>query len=138
MVVMDRDDYNYKAHQLLSDAHTYKPIPKDLTKILKNKLAQTLRDINTQGGPFDSKYKRLYPTSVVAPKLYSLPRIHKSGTPLRPIISSRGSITYGTLRELANIFHPLVGQSPHLLKNTQHFVEHIKKVNLEPGVHGIL
>ena len=29
--------------------------------------------------------------------------------------------------------HQLVGQSPHQLKNTQHFVQHIQKVKLEPG-----
>ena len=32
-----------------------------------------------------------------------------------------------------NIIHPLVGQSPHHLKNTQHFIQHIKEVKLEPG-----
>ena len=48
-------------------------------------------------------------------------------------MSSRGSITYGVAKELANIIDPLVGQSPHHLKNTQHFVQHIQKVKLEPG-----
>ena len=48
-------------------------------------------------------------------------------------MSSRGSITYGVAKILAGIIFPLVGQSPHHLKNTQHFVEHIKKVRLEPG-----
>ena len=34
-------------------------------------------------------------------------------------MSSRGSITYGVAKELAYIIKPLVGQSPHHLKNTQ-------------------
>ena len=67
-------------------------------------------------------YRKLYPTSSVAQKFYGLLKIHKVGTALRPIVSSRGSITYGMAKELANIIHPLVGQSPHHLKNTQHFV----------------
>ena len=46
---------------------------------------------------------------------------------------SMGSITYWVAKELANIICPLVGQSPHHLKNTQYFVQHIHKVNLEPG-----
>ena len=53
--------------------------------------------------------------------------------PLRLNVSSRGFITYGVAKELDNIIHPLVGQSPHHLKNTQHFVQHIKEVKLEPG-----
>ena len=67
------------------------------------------------------------------PKFYGLPKIHKVGTPLRPIVSSRGSITYGVAKELAYIIKPLVGQSPHHLKNTQHFVQQLQGKKLEPG-----
>ena len=66
------------------------------------------------------------------PKFYDLPKIHKVGTPLRPIVSSRGSITYGVTKELAYIIKPLVGQSPHHLKSTQHFVQQIHSKRLEP------
>ena len=52
--------------------------------------------------------------------------------PLRLIMSHRGSITYGMAKELAYIICPLVSQSSHHLKNTQHFVEHIQKVKVEP------
>ena len=34
---------------------------------------------------------------------------------------------------MAYIIRPLVSQSPHHLKNTQHFVQHIQKARLEPG-----
>ena len=68
---------------------------------------------------------------VLPPKFYGLPKIHKIGTP-RPIMSSRGSITYGVAKELAGIICPLVGQSPHHLKNTQHSLQHIQKARLEP------
>ena len=43
------------------------------------------------------------------------------------------SITYGVAKELAKIICPLVGKCPHHFKNTQHFVQHIKEVKLEPG-----
>ena len=46
---------------------------------------------------------------------------------------SKGSITFTVAKELANITCPLVGQSPHHLKNTKHFVQHIQKVKLLPG-----
>ena len=53
--------------------------------------------------------------------------------PLRSIVSSRGSITYEVAKEFATIICPLVGQSLHHLKNTQHFMQHLKEVKLEPG-----
>ena len=107
MVVMDREDYSVKAQSLLADTNTYKTIIKDPTNKLKNKLSQTLKDIKNQGRLSDHSYRKVYPTSVVAPKFYNLPKIHKIGTPLRPTVSSRGSITYGVAKELANITHPL-------------------------------
>ena len=35
-------------------------------------------------------YKAMYPKGCVPPKFYGLPKIHKTGNPLRPIVSSRG------------------------------------------------
>ena len=67
------------------------------------------------------------------PKFYGLPKIHKTGTPLRPIVSSRGSITYGVAKELSHIIKPLVGQSPHHLKNTQHFIQQLQGKRLQAG-----
>ena len=110
---MDQQDYISKAQDLLQDTNTYKVLPKDPTSLLKKKLITLLKDIKQTGGLSTQKYKQLYPTSAVPPKFYGLPKIHKTGTPLRPIVSSRGSITYGVAKELSHIIKPLVGQSPH-------------------------
>ena len=67
------------------------------------------------------------------PKFYGLPKIHKTGTPFRAIVSCRGSITYGVAKQLAHIIKPLVGQSPRHLKNTQHFIQQLQGKKLEPG-----
>ena len=120
MVIMDQQDYINKAQTLLQDTNTYKILPKDPTPHLKNKLITLLKNIKQTRGLSTQKYKQIYPTSAVPPKFYGLPKIHKTGTPLRPIVSSRGSITYGVAKELSHIIKPLVGQSPHHLKNTQH------------------
>ena len=80
-----------------------------------------------------TKYKQLYSTSAVSPNFYGLPKIHNAGTTLRPIVSSRGSITYGVAKELSYIIKPLVGQSPHPVKNTQHFIQQLQGKRLEPG-----
>ena len=64
----------------------------------------------------------MYSTGYVPPKVYSLPKIHKPDTPLRPIVSSCGSVTYGVAKELAKTLKPLVGKSPHHTNSTQDFV----------------
>ena len=50
----------------------------------------------------------MYPTGCVLPKFYGLPKIHKTGNPLRPIISNRGSVTYGVAKVLSKVLKPLV------------------------------
>ena len=133
MVIMDQQDYNTKAQALLQDTNTYKVLPKNPTPTLKNKLFNLLKDIKQSGGLSIQKYKQLYPTSAVPSKFYGLPKIHKTDTPLRPIVSSRGSITYGVAKELCHIIKPLVGQSPHHLKNTQHFIQQLQGIRLQAG-----
>ena len=75
----------------------------------------------------------MYPTGCVPPKFYGLPKIHKPATPLKPIVSSCGSVTYGVAKELAKILKPLVGKSPHHINTTQDFVEQVKHITLAPG-----
>ena len=48
----------------------------------------------------ENTYKRLYPTGATSPKYYGLPKVHEPGMPLRPIISSIGSVTYATAKGL--------------------------------------
>ena len=48
-------------------------------------------------------------------------------------MSRRGSITHRVAKELASIICPLVCQSPHQLKNTQHFVQQVQQVKLGQG-----
>ena len=75
----------------------------------------------------------MYLTGCVPPKFYGLTKIHKPDTPLRPIVSSCGSVTYGVAKELAKTLKPLVGKSPHHITSTQDFVEQAKQIKLEPG-----
>ena len=75
----------------------------------------------------------MYPTGCVPPKFYGLSKIHKPDTPLRPIVSSCESVTYGVAKELAKIIKPLVGKSSHHINSTQDFVEQVKHITLGPG-----
>ena len=132
MVIMDRQDYINRANHLLNQ-NTYKSIDKDPTNSIKNKLINILKRVKTKTGLDSNTYKSMYPTGCVPPKFYGLPKIHKPDTPLRPIVSSCGSVTYGVAKELAKILKPLVGKSPHHITSTQDFVEQAKHIKLEPG-----
>ena len=91
---------------------TYRTISNDPTTKYKNKLFNLLKFIKTEDGMNEILYKRLYPTGAGSPKFYGLPKIHKEGIPLRPIVSSIGSVSYETSKELARILKSLKGKSP--------------------------
>ena len=111
IVIMDRQDFISKANTL-SNQNTYRSIPWDSTNTIKNKLINILKRVKSQTGLSNQTYKSMYPTGCVSPKFYGLPKIHKLDTPLRPIVSSCGLVTYGVAKELAKILKPLVGKSP--------------------------
>ena len=127
MFLLSHYDYNQKAETLLQES-AYRPIPNDPTNKYKNKLIALLKSIKTGGGISEATYKKLYPTGAGSPKFYALPKMHKEGTPLRPIVSSIRAVTYSTSKELSRI----LGKSPHYIYNNQDFLEHLKGITLGP------
>ena len=51
--------------------------------------------------------------------------------PLNHIVSSRGFISYEVAKGLSRILKPLVGNSPHHIKNTGDFVQQLKGITLQ-------
>ena len=138
LVVMEKKDYIHKAEDLLNTS-TYKKIPEDPTIKQKNKLVNILNRIKSEGGLNEDTYRKLYPTGAVSSKFYGLPKVHKPGNPLRPIVSSTGTATYHTAKELARILKPLVGSSTHHVQNTRDFVKTNSRNKAEAGrMHHLL
>ena len=130
-MVMDTAEYESKMEVLLSDSNIYEKLKADPTEKYQRKVIKVLRDINKTGALDKTTYHQIYPTAAVAPKFYGFPKIHKAGVPLRPIVASRGSVTYYIARLVARILAPLVGKSPRHIKNSADLVNKISKLTLE-------
>ena len=130
MVVMDKEDYIEKSEELMLKS-TYKILSSDPTTKHKNKLIALLKLIKAEGGIKENTYRRLYPTGACSAKYYGLPKVHKTGIPLRPIVSSIGSVSYETAKELSKILKPLVGKTPYSVKNNKDFIQSIKDIRLQ-------
>ena len=119
---MNTTTYKEKANELLSDTYTYTRIKKDPTAKYKTQLVDKLKALKDEEAIDNKLYRQLYPTTSVVPKFYGLPKVHKPSCPLRPIVASRGSITYDTAKHVAKILAPLVGKSDRHLQNNQDLV----------------
>ncbi|XP_072039555.1 uncharacterized protein [Amphiura filiformis] len=89
------------------------------------------RNWENEGAINRDEYRKLYPTTESPPKFYGLPKVHKKDIPLRPIVSSVGSITYNSAKFIADILSPLVGNTTHHIANSQDFSERIKNERVE-------
>ena len=70
----------------------------------------------------------LYSSDGLCPRFYGLPKIHKLGIPLRPIVSFVNSLTYAISGYLARILSPVVGNTDYTVKNSCEFA---RQVNFE-------
>ena len=131
LLIMDKPDYNTKAQDLLNDKKTYKEINTDPTNKLKTKFVSLLKKIKVDGGLKNSCTRRHTPQGLWHQSFMGSLRSIK-GIPLRPIVSSRGSINYEVAKELTRIMRPLVGKSPHHVKNTGDFVQQVRGIKLQP------
>ena len=130
MVIMDREEYVSKAQEKLAQP-VYRSISRDPTNKIKAQLITKLRRIKRDNSLDEGLYKAMYPTGCIPPKFYGLPKIHKMGNPLRPIVSSRGLVTYGVAKVLSKVLNPSVDKSPHHIQSTSDFVSKAKGITLQ-------
>jgi len=60
--------------------------------------------------------------------MYGLPKIHKEGAPVRPIISGIGTYNYKLAKYLDRILKPLTTNSNYIIKDTFDFVNRVSKI----------
>jgi hypothetical protein len=130
-VILDKSEYVAKMDALVKDEKTYTQLSKDPTQKYRNKLIKELRSLKKDVPEY--LYWQMYPSGVIPPRIYGLPKIHKPSVPLRPIVSSIGTVSYGVARYLAKVISPLVGKTDHFVKDSTDFVKKIQGLEVPPG-----
>ena len=83
---------------MLNDKQTYTIQESDPTGRTERDLNQRLLLLKKSSKISEKTYKLLRSSDGLAPRLYGLPKIHKEGAPLRPIVSFVNSPTYNVSR----------------------------------------
>ena len=73
-------------------------------------------------------YNRIRPCGSKPGVMYGLTKIHKTGDPIRPIISSVGTYNYKVAKYLVEILTPLLDNNTTILKDTFDFVNKVSKI----------
>ena len=119
---------------MLSDHKTYKVLKKDPTRCTERRLNAQLLKLKKDEKIFESLYLQLRSSDGVSPRFYGLPKIHKPGYPLRPIVFFIDSRTYNTSKHIAKILSPLVGNTDYTVRNSKEFCASLEQVKLEQDV----
>ena len=116
---------------MLNDKQTYTALKSDPTGRTERDLNQRLLLFKKSSKISEETYKLLRSSDGLAPRLYGLPKIHKKGVPLRPIVSIVNSPIYNVSRYLARVLSSVVGNTDNTVKNSQHFAEFIRGQTLD-------
>ena len=122
-VIMTQKQYNDKILEHL-DVDCYTPLNKDPTDSLNRKLDSVLKKLlkeNKINKPFFDSCRT---SNLRRPQLYGLPKIHKPGNPIRPIVSFYNTPLSSLHKQLSIILKPLT-ISPLRLKDSSDFVKHL-------------
>ena len=86
--------------QLISDETKFKKLKQNPTKSKEDSLITYLRKLKRDGIIYDETLHKILPSGSTHGVLYGLPKVHKSGCPFRPIVSSINTYNYITLRPI--------------------------------------
>nr|VZI18597.1 unnamed protein product [Spirometra erinaceieuropaei] len=73
------------------------------------------------------------PTETPMARFYGLPKVHKSDAPLRPIVSLRGTSTYGLANWLFQKLRFLTEGSETTVHSAEQFRDKIRAVTIDPN-----
>lgn len=129
-VILNKQDYEEKMNFLLSDSNTYEKLKTDPTNKYQkqnNDLIKKWENGNLISANLANKLKI---NNSHSPKIYGLPKLHKEGIPLRPIVSCIQSPFYKLSKFLANIISNITSQNNYYIKNSFQFKDFIDTIEL--------
>ena len=133
IVLLDKDDYVTKMNAVLNDETKFRKMPneKDRTPTIEKSLSKVLSRIKQNVFIDSTTFERVRPTGTSIPRLYGLPKVHKQGVPLRPILDMTNSPYHGLAKWLVALLSPIRREiATHSLKDTFHFVNSISNVGM--------
>ena len=130
LVIINKNDYDDKIRDFIVN-NNITLLTSDPTDLYVKRLN---RSLNMCTHLFDERTRRsLKPINSKAPVLSGLPKLHKEGIPIRPLVNFTTAPGYKAARKLVSILkHNLHLINNRSLINSCDFVEKVKNLMIEP------
>ena len=130
-VMLDKTDYDQEMLSLLKNESACRILNRDSTKCIERHLKSFIYNLFKSQRITQMQYYQLWSTDATAPRLYGLPKIHKKGIPMWPIVSFINSPLYNLSKFLCKLLSPLVGNTEFTVKNACEFVQFLNYIVLK-------
>ncbi|BHF72339.1 hypothetical protein SprV_0401540300 [Sparganum proliferum] len=130
-VVMDKADYTTKLQSLLEDEGAYELSEIGEFKKHVNSVNRAIDKLRKAGALKRNEALAAKATDAAMARFYGLPKVHKPGVPLRPIVSLRGTPTFGLSKWLYQRFRFLTEGSEWTVKSAEEFLKSIRNLEME-------
>jgi hypothetical protein len=127
IVILNKADYIRKMENIIGDVTKFKLINDDWFTIIlrhEDKVNRFISKLHKKSYIDKETYNELRLSSSQPGTLYGLPKVHKAGNPLRPILSAIGTSGYKLAKFLIPFLTPLT-TNEYTIKDSFSFVEEI-------------
>ena len=134
--ILNKKEYIEKVASILNDTSKFRQISEDMFTVittLEDKLGRLLRKLLKLNIISQHTFNFLFSSGSASGILYGLPKTHKTGVPVRPVLSTIGTFNYSLAKFLVPIIEPLT-TNQYTLKNSFAYVEDVRKLNFHNKV----
>ncbi|XP_072016901.1 uncharacterized protein [Amphiura filiformis] len=129
IVVWRKDLYLEEAERQLSDNSTYQQLDSDITEDHQELAKETIDELVNSNELPDAATYLINPLPRTS-KFYLLPKIHKVGTPGRPIVSACNCPTERIAQYLDEILRPIVESLPTYVRDSPHALRILNELDI--------
>ena len=135
---MTRTQYVSKMQCILDDKSKFERLGPcsefDQTHLIEDHIQAYLKELRGSKEISKDAYADMVPSGSTRPRMYGLPKVHKEGVPLRPILSMIGSPQHALAKWLCGLLKPVEKFYTHrCVKDSFAFANLVKAATLTPG-----
>jgi len=130
IVIMDREEYENKINAMLNDQQVYTKTNIDDTTNVKDAADRLLTHLYNKIKLNKKQVENLTHFNAKCPTFYGIPKTHKAGNPLRPIVSQINGPTSSISKYVSELLAIAEKEIPFILQDTTAFLQIIDKLNV--------
>lgn len=132
VVVLNKTDYDNKMSDILSsDKFEIDEFGIDLTSKIEKQVLNSINELTKSKIISPSLGQSMKPKGTSIPRMYGLPKLHKPGVPLRPILSMVNTPTHKLAQWLATVLSPIrKAVCNFTIKDSFEFTDGVRAINI--------